>query len=253
MSLENIEIPEFVLEQLQASVAIESDIAKVKWKATLRPLDQDAKVIRCRIGLKDQNIYGPMTAFGGQINFVRPLAEGGYEWWIQPDNSPNYSIEFQTTTRVTSSGTGNSLRLDLPNAPTDIQFTVPNREQDVTVAGVGVPTVEWDGNNQNLAHIRSTGGMQVLSWRSKTDSSTLDALEVESLTRLSLNQLNQVWTGTTRLEFRASGRKATREIQIQLPTACIGSLDNFDSRLQFCFIAGTTRSSAKRCKRSFAT
>lgn len=218
LSRDSLVLPAYTLEALSAKVEIANGIAQMAWNAKLRPTQKGNEIIRLRLGLRDQNLFGPVTTTGGLSSLLRPVPEGGYEWWLQADGSVQYELNFHTTAKVLANGAGNSLRLELPNAPCELQLIVPQLDQDVSIVGSGVPTVEVRTNDQQtVADIRSVGGTQVLSWRSKTENVAQDAIELESTSQLSLSEEGQIRSGNTRLQFRPSLRKKPTDIRVQLP------------------------------------
>lgn len=213
-----IKTPDYLLEQVQGELAVEGEIARCSWIFRLKPLNPSIPVLRIDLGLKEQNTVGSAQISGGQVNALRPITTGGYEWWIQVDGSPNYEIRFQTTAKVVRESNGQSLKLDLPNSPTELQWKHSLDGQQVSVLGGGSATIEpEEREGVRYSKIRSAGGRQVLVWRSPSVDSIQEALEAESTTRLTISNPSPLAIGSTRIQFKPTRRKAVREVTLVLP------------------------------------
>jgi hypothetical protein len=110
-----------------------------------------------------------------------------------------------------------TLQLELPECSTLIRIDLPTDNLDVEWAGASGEVLEKEkvvGKTRAIVRGRGAGK---LTWRNRSNSFGIQAIEVDNLTRLTVPADDKPLRLTTRLKFSTEDRNSRRDFTIRLP------------------------------------
>ncbi|MEQ1827438.1 MAG: hypothetical protein ABL921_15880 [Pirellula sp.] len=175
------------LDQLQITISVENQIAKLRVEASVKLSEANKRWLRIPIGMGLVQLIPSVRANESEPVFppLRVESEtGGYYWRVSPGSETQRQLDFEAVCNIVTTSQGQSLRLDLPPVPTIIKLQLPMGPWDLNVVRTGSEVVEpfRESNSLAVGVVRTLGGPISLNWHKTSIADQIQAIEVESKT-----------------------------------------------------------------------
>jgi hypothetical protein len=208
--------PPPALTQLDLLIEPEEGFARVSVDAAVRLPAPNRSWLSVPIGLASIQWLPSNNQQGRSDLVVQP---SGYVWRIEPGLSRDRSLRLSAVCKITSSNSGNSIRLDLPPTATVVRLKLPQGEWDLTASGGGTEVVEpfrtIDGHS--VAIVRTTANTLNLAWNRKEERQAMIAVEATSQTKFSPSDDGALVKAVTTCSLRGPTSLGGRTFSIALP------------------------------------
>jgi hypothetical protein len=214
------DLPQALLESLRIRGAVFRDYAQLQVELSMSVTDNAARLVRLPLGLQGMNWTALPRGQGGKKNLVlASVDDGGLEWLVEPDGSTSYALQLESVVKVEQLYTESSLRLELPDVATSISLDLPGDNLQVQWEGAVGEVLETEVvGDKTAVTVRGRGGVASLRWSDRAVQDRLGAVEVESDTRLVLQEDGKSFRGLSRIRVVADGRHGAREWTVRLPS-----------------------------------
>jgi len=200
------------LEHMRLSIQVDGSIANLVVDAQANVSEPNSRWLSVPIGLGTLQLK-PSRKSGEDVSEFPPVrvSNSGYVWRVSPGQAGKRDLHFEGLCNLQTSPQGQSLRLDLPNATTVIQFELPVGQWEMNAFGNGAEVVEAfeEIGAKSVATVRTKGGGITLAWAKKSVAIQIQAIEVESETKYAP-------------QLDASGFRAFANVAIRGPKALGG-------------------------------
>ena len=211
------ESPIPALSQLNLIVEPETDFARVQVDAELRLTGANRSWLTVPIGLP-QLQWLPSESGLDRTGIVSQ--SNGYVWRIEPGLERQRRLKLESLCKMTSSNSGNSIRLDLPSTVTVVRLKLPRGEWELTASGGGSEVVEPFRiiDESAVATVRTTANSLNLAWNRKQERQAITAVEATSLTKFSSSDDGSQIKATTTWSLRGPTSLAGKRFTVTLPS-----------------------------------
>ncbi|MFN7290378.1 MAG: hypothetical protein ACK5T6_07315 [Pirellula sp.] len=210
-------IPSFRLEDTSLDFMLDGKLVRIKGTLT-GELEQAAeKWFEIPIGFSNVQV---LPAEQSELSRIVPATGSGYVWRHGPASPGRLTHSFTAISNVAPSTDGGSVRMDLPNSPSRIRFPLSPADWDVSVSGSGGEVVEPRLEDKSFI-VRVPGGAAVITWTRKASTDSVQATEVTSQLRVSLDTSKNEFTVNCRMTIQGPRRLGGRSFSIELPPECM--------------------------------
>ncbi len=209
-------LPAPALSQLHLMIEPEVDFARVQVDAELRLTGANRSWLTVPIGLPQLQWLPSATGFD-RTGLVSQ--SNGYLWRIEPGLERQRLLELEALCKMTSSNSGNSIRLDLPSTATVVRLKLPRGEWELTASGGGAEVVEPFRiiDESAVATVRTTANSLNLAWNRKQERQAITAVEATSLTKFSSSDDGSQIKAVTTWSLRGPTSLAGKRFTVTLP------------------------------------
>ncbi len=210
------DLPAPALSQLNLIIEPETDFARVQVDAELRLTGANRSWLTVPIGLPQLQWLPSETGFD-RTGIVSQ--SNGYLWRIEPGLERQRRLKLEALCKMTSSNSGNSIRLDLPSTATVVRLKLPLGDWELTASGGGSEVVEPFRNNDEsaVAIVRTTANSLNLVWNRKQERQSITAVEATSLTKFSSSDDGSQIKAITTWSLRGPTSLAGKRFTVTLP------------------------------------
>ena len=159
----------------------------------------------------------------GSVDRVDSIATAvqanGYLWRMGPSSSLQRRLELDAVCKVNTTGSGSTLRLDLPPAATVIKMKLPKGDWELNATGGGNEVIEPFQNQGEyaVAIVRTSSNSINLNWSRKESRESSAAMEVLSQTKFSPSGDANRWRADSSLAIRGPIKLGGKRIKWTLP------------------------------------
>jgi hypothetical protein len=213
------DLPQALLESLRIRGVVFRDYAQLQLELSMSVTDSTARLVRLPLRLQGMNWTSVPRGQGGKKNLVVASADdGGLEWLVEPDGSNSYALQLESVVKVEQLFTESWVRLELPEVATSISLDLPGDNLQVQWEGAVGEVLETEAvGGKTAVTVRGRGGVASLRWSDRALQDRLGAVEVESDTRLVLQEDGKSFRGLSRIRVVADGRHGARDWTLRLP------------------------------------
>jgi hypothetical protein len=211
-----------VLTQMHVAVQIDGVVAKLVVDAKANISEPNSRWLSVPVGLGMVQVI-PSRKNAELSSEFPPLRiandDSGYVWRVSPGPSGARDLHFEGLSNLQTSPQGQTLRLDLPSAPTVVRFELPLGQWELNAYGNGSEVVEpfEESGARSVANVRTKGGRVTLVWAKKSAAAQIQAIEVESITKYVQQLESGGFRATANLAIRGPKALGGRRFLITLP------------------------------------
>jgi hypothetical protein len=208
--------PALALSQLDLLLEPETDFARVQVDAELRLTGANRSWLTVPIGLP-QLQWLPSSSNFDRSGIVSQ--SNGYVWRIEPGLERQRRLKLEALCKMTSSNSGNSIRLDLPSTATVVRLKLPRGDWELTASGGGSEVVEPFRiiDESAIAIVRTTANSLNLVWNRKQERQAITAVEATSLTKFTSSDDGSQIKAITTWSLRGPTSLAGKRFTVTLP------------------------------------
>jgi hypothetical protein len=213
------------LDELEINLTIENNIARLHTIAKIRLSEPNKRWLNVPMGFGSTQVIPSYRVQEATATFP-PLRisndSAGYYWRLSPSSETERVLEFDAVCNVASTSQGQSLRLDLPAAPTRIRLQLSKGPWDLNVTGTGSEVVEpfreTEAHSEGL--VRTSGGPIAMTWSKQLAADQIQAIEVESKTSYATTTDAGQLRAVSQLAIRGPKALGGRLFLVTLPKGC---------------------------------
>lgn len=209
-------LPSFRLEDTSLELTLDNKLVRIK-STVVGELEQAAdKWFEIPIGFSNVQV---LPTEQSDLSRIVPATGSGYVWRHGPSPPSRLTHTFYAVSNITPSTDGGSIRIDLPNSPTRIRFPLSPVDWDVSVSGSGGEVVEPRLEDKGYL-LRVPGGAVVITWTRKASTDSVQATELTSQLRVSMDAAKNEFNVNCRMSIQGPRRLGGRSFSIELPPDC---------------------------------